>query len=356
MPSIELSKEQRNEFGYFRTIEATNLINDPHRDLFGDDDFPFRAALMNVVNVYCGLVEQAGRGCMEIIRKLPQVDGKPVADAAVALELLRETDEALQQLAEDDAAFDESLRGALKNDPERDRYVSEEAAAFDKDFNVDAGKEAQYMASAREGQISDAQISDLATKWKNANREDNEVAASRRGDDDRAKETVRIAPIQAQPLKGNSPTTSIDNNWDTPEPFEVTEPDFVGTSPNLCFRKSTRWLIDTLIRAGTGSEKQGSYPRLSPLLRSTINGKNILASDEVIKLIAGIRRKADDLRRPNIDESSIADIMDSIGDKLNDVDPDLRSKLGNMFSQFGGMFGKSNEGEEWKNGSNDNDE
>jgi len=358
MDLIKLSDTEKKEMGYYRAIEAINIVNEQHGEHFGDEDFPFRAAFMNVVNVYCGLVEQAGRGCMEIVRKLPIVEGKPLADAVVAYEILKETHEALESLLEDDAVFDESLRGGLSIDAERDRQISEEARAFDQEYKID--KEQEILKSAREGQISDAEISDAATKWKNAHREDNEVAASRRGDEDRMKETLRITSASnATPSSKHSDVqaTKVERaEWEEPEEFDVTEPDFVGTSPNLCFRRATKWLADTIISISTGSQQKGRYPRLSPLLRSTVSEGPILPSEEVIELIASIRAKTGKLRTPNIDEFNMGEIMDSIGDGSDDSDGDGRDKLRKMMEQMGKLFKKGTEGEEWKRGRNDDDE
>ncbi len=339
---------------------ATDILN----DAFPDEENrtrAFRDRLMFIINTYASQNDQAGPQLADLVESLPYNKEFGHQDALIALQILRETNEALYELLEDDEEFKASLRGST-DDPDVDREVRASAREFSDHHDL-SGKDAiGREARAAGDMINDRAISDSFYDGKSARGVEEDIHTSHR---DGIGESVTADVLT---YDGTSPGPASTNtaaeklgadqspvSTSTPEPpdaatrlfgekprrITVDTPKFTGKNPGTVFREAIDWLAKNLIAIASGTSSQDKFPRIAPIIDVKSGEKYSTTRDELMDLVEEIRSRFGRLRSP----SGGTDVHDL----LINFDPNNPAGAMDILRGLLGGVKREHDGEGWKN-------
>ncbi|GEM_PF-5348677 len=236
----------------------------------------FGQTLMDTVNMYAAVPDQAGPRFYELLKLLPHLRPGPEADSILAWFILMDTRRALRRMVRDDkvaaAMFEET-----PEEPDIDLSAAEEDQSptlKERDREITRSAQAEQQASDRE-------IGDIAFG----------------GNKDKIDETVRIdAAVGGHEFRSfTQELAPAVQERCKQKPLCVREISLIRTDPVTCFRFSSKWLIANLMGLGIGRDIEipsDVFPRLEPVIGHGIERR------DVHQIIQNLSRLVRSLRPP----------------------------------------------------------
>ncbi len=307
---------------------------------------------------YMAIVHQAGMHAAELVQGLPYAaEEGGFEDAFMGAYILRQTEQALRELLEEDEEMSKMIQAYYTTTNEEDADARRKSQEFDRDHLSDLNGEFRQSAKGYEtGRASDGQIADSAAGGSRRTLDEHVEAAQ-----DRPEQTIEVrvyedgvkrgsvgSPLPELPADttaapdANVPAvtpvdisvSSVENPappkpeeddeiediavrlfGEKPERITVKAPDYSKSTPNSAFRSAIGWMVDHIIMAGSGSKNRGKYPRIAPLM---------------IKQVPAAR-----LRLPGDEGGGFPDIAR----KLRDLDPGDSAAVRDVVDEFMNMLG-----------------
>lgn len=343
------------------------------RDAFGED---FETAVVNVVNTYLSIIQQAGDRAADFITALPYADPEGgYEDAFIGVRLLRQTRSALQVLLKDDGIMRDMIKTPDATTPEFDEEVRRASILFDlehhskhnsafardareydvgkptksdiEDSAADGGSRAlldAHVEAAQDRKHSSAEIrlyDENAERGVHSEQTSPDVSQATGADASRtpvqenptdaskSSELNQLASSDAQmvpttpdnsaiPARGVIRDPAIHLFGERPVRITVQAENYSGKKPNETFRGSTTWLADHIIKVASGSRKADSFPRIAPLISSEISIQYAISVPELKKLVTDIRSLVRRLRPPHDDTGDNMSVLLDAGYDPND--------------------------------------
>ncbi len=267
---------------------------------FHDDETPIGEALRNVLafhfNVYCIMHDLAGKQAHAFVQRLPFYKD-PIENAVSGRMMLRQTHQALTELLGDDVEFLESFRGEHVTDDETDQHVREEAREYAKDTEVSADVNDIVRKTAAEGEATEKHIADAAYNFQDAEQVEHDIALSMRDQlPTERSEPTPLAPAARPPLQKSNGT----KEEAPPERVLIQQESYLGQTPSVVHRRSTKWLADAIIAVCCGSlrEREHEFPRIAPLIDRPELGEWGSMKSDILRCVAEIRDMVHRLRPP----------------------------------------------------------
>ena len=389
--------------------------DDLNRPFDGDDSTnpsptAYRTQLKNLIDTHMAS-DVAGQSIATFVEELPYHENFGYRDALIGIQILRDTQAALDELLDDDEALRNSVRDERnQTDDETDDAVKAAAKDYDEFVGAD-----EKNAIAREGSkgygrtISESEIADSIGEApheeimesvyddesepstaevrlyekeapQSAARTDtpaaNEEAVSTTDEvtEDMGPPTespvsvdTHGAPVDERPAEDKPMNPALALFDEEPQHIEIKHPDIKGM-PNTVFRESKKWLREHIIAIATGTRTKDSFPRIAPLIVQEDDPEFAMTIEEVRRLVSGVKRRFSLLRfskgkhdGPGLDiigkdrdgDPNTDDLFDAMGD-LTDALGSMRDSISNRKDDEGTSFRPWNDdGDGWQEGDGD---
>ncbi len=318
-----------------------------------EDVAGFGSHVRFTIENYLAIVHQAGTHAADLVNTLwyPDEEGG-VLDGFTGYYILTETRRVLREILEEDEEMRAMIEGYYTTTAEEDAAAAAEAAKFNRDHAGD--KDSDVHDSAKgfvDNRVSEKLIHDAAAGGDKATQDDhiqNALAMTpikvevRLYDDSAVRsdsDALPPPPVELQESASVSETIDVDEIVDPavalfnerPQRIKIDAPNYSKSTPAKAFRSAMSWMVDHIVYVASGSKKQGSFPRLAPIIAPYLPAPYAVTVPELDKIVRDLRHHASQLRVPGEDDHG------SIANIFAQIDPeDPAGSMQNIFEQLTG--------------------